>query len=388
MLRAQIVRPSSQRFGLVFAAAIVSLALSGCSLFSFNSPEKPLTTRDLNTRILVYEFADRFATDVTQTSDAIAAADVEPEIRLSALQWKISAVAANQRAATQIAPQMALLDSWALAIQMRFFLVEGAGAKLFGAKQGDAIATAEGLVVQIEAIGARVTPAKELQRYRTFVAEYAAAHPLADLSFVRGSVVEPWTQASGAEVRLVDSLGTISEAVSDLGSRMRLYGDRGPSLALWQSELALRRSGYNGERLDAALRRLDERMERLTAMTESAPEALRESTRALRVAMGDVAHEFGVSVDSLMKSLHEERSALTADFSTERAEFVKAFDEQRASVTKDAERVVTATVTSVGQEVRALVRQALFLVILLTVILLGLPFVAGYWVGRARTQRA
>ena len=55
----------------------------------------------------------------------------------------------------------------------------------------------------------RLIAPREFPRYQQFVDSYTRAHPLQDLDFMRASVVELWSQSSPADVKLVDSLGTI-----------------------------------------------------------------------------------------------------------------------------------------------------------------------------------
>jgi hypothetical protein len=57
---------------------------------------------------------------------------------------------------------------------------------------------------------------------------------------------------------------------------------------------------------------------------------------------------------------------------------------QRKALTADAGRLADQVVRSSGAEVRHITREALLLAIVLAVVLLGLPFAAGYFAGRAR----
>jgi hypothetical protein len=141
------MNPSAARWArLPRALAFVGLGIlaagvAGCSLLSLRSPEKPLSTRDLNARILTHEYSARFITGVAQTADQTAAASA-PDVRLNALRSKIAAAGASEHAASQMAPTLSLLDSWALAEQMRDFLATGAGQALFGAQQPAAVSLA------------------------------------------------------------------------------------------------------------------------------------------------------------------------------------------------------------------------------------------------------
>jgi hypothetical protein len=63
---------------------------------------------------------------------------------------------------------------------------------------------------------------------------------------------------------------------------------------------------------------------------------------------------------------------------------VEALDAERAAVAADAAQLASQVVREAGEQARSLIRAALFGVIVLAVILLGLPFAAGYFLGRAR----
>src|SRR5256885_11796360 len=126
--------------------AAAALVVAGCPLITLKSPERPLSSRDLNARILTREFSYRFIAVVTQCADDIAAHDTDPEVLANALRWKIGAAAESQRAATRLAPMMALLDSWALASQMQQFLSPGQpGGALLGSRQEVAVTAASEL---------------------------------------------------------------------------------------------------------------------------------------------------------------------------------------------------------------------------------------------------
>src|SRR5579864_3470645 len=118
------------------AALLLLAALAGCSLLSFKSPERPLSTRDLNARILTRELSAQFVSAVVRCADGITATDKDPLVLDNTLRWEIAAIGESRRAATRMAPMMSLLDTWTLAVQMEAFTAEGApGAALFGTHQ-------------------------------------------------------------------------------------------------------------------------------------------------------------------------------------------------------------------------------------------------------------
>jgi hypothetical protein len=364
---------------LLRLAGLLALATSvaSCSLVSLKSPEKPLSTRDLNARVLTHEYSAHFIAVVEQTADEISAATQDPVVRRNALRWKIIATEQSERAASQMIPMMGLLDAWALSLQMQQYLTDGAGRALFASQQPLAVTVAGTLAEQAQELARRLTAADEFKHDQQFIDDYASARPLASLEFVRASIVDLWTQDSGAQVRLVDSLGTVPEALANAGDLVRMYGDTGPSQLLWRAQLAAQDSGLSGRDLQTALQRLDERMAVLSVMADETPKLVNRVVR-------DVGTRFNASWIEIMGALHTEGRTLSDSVSDQRHAAVEALDAERAAVAVDAAQLASQVVREAGEQARSLIRAALFGVIVLAVILLGLPFAAGYFLGRAR----
>ena len=367
---------------LVRVATLAALMASvvSCSLISWKSPEKPLSTRDLNARILTHEYSAHFIAAVEQTADQISAATEDPAVRLNALRWKIAASDKSQRAASQIAPMMGLLDTWALSVQMQQYLADGAGRTLFATQQPLAVTLAAELAGQAQELAGRLTAPDEFDHDQRFIDGYVRAHPIDSLEFARASIVDLWTHDTGAQVRLVDSLGTVPEALADAGDLLRMYGDTGPSQLLWKAQLAAQESGLSGKELQLALQRLDERMAALSVMADETPNLVKGVVR-------DVRMRFNTSWAEMLGALHAEGRTLSASVSDERQAAVEAVDVERAAVAADAARIASQVIREAGEEARRLIREALFVVIAMAVVLLGLPFAAGYFVGRARRSQ-
>ena len=369
----------------VLACGALLLGASGCSLLSFKSPERPLSTRDLNARILTRETAAQFVAGVNRVASDIAASESDPGVLENALRWEIAAVGESRRAATRMAPMMSLLDSWAFARQLQLFTAEGApGGALFGAHQQAVRDLSDAYAEDTATLTRRLSSAQEFARYRSFVDRYVREHPLADLRFSRASVVGLWSREQGAGTPLVDTLGTIPEALGDVAERLEIYGDTVPTQTMRRTELALSESGFARGDLKAALHQLDERLERLTAAAESAPQLVRGAEADVRASLHEVLMQLDGSARAAEETLHGERLALFAELQSERAALVAAVDQQRRALADDAARISGRVVHDAGVQLRDLAAEVLLLGMLLTVVLLGLPFGAGYLLGRAR----
>jgi hypothetical protein len=373
----------------LLACGVLLLTVAGCSLLTLKSPERPLAPRDLNARILTRELSMQFLAAVSRCADDIAATEHDPQVLDDSLRFEIGAVAESRRAATRMAPLMSLLDTWALAAQLEAFTAPGApGGALFGAHQGAVRDLTANFAGDTQGLAQRLLTPQELATWQAFVAQYAREHPLADLNFARVSVIELWSRAQQGSTPLIDTLGTIPEALADASDRLEIYGDTVPPQLMRATQLALRQSGYAQSDVQAALRRLDERLERLTAVAESAPELVHGAEAEVRASLREVLERLEASSRAAGETLHAERAALFADLQSERQAVVAAVDAQRRALAEDATRVSASVVKDAGAQLRDLAAEVLLLLIVLAVVVLGLPFVAGYLVGRARGSRA
>ena len=361
----------------VGALAALALGLAGCSLVTLKSPEKPLSARDLNARILTHEFAARLIFAVEQTADEIAAGTVDTHIQLNTLRWKIAVASASDRAASQMAPMLGLLDTWALATQMRDFLDSGPGNTLFGSQQPRAVKVATDLAHEAEDMARSLGPSQEFQHELRFVHDYAIAHPIESLDFARASIVELWAKETGTQTKLVDTLGTVPEAMAQTSDMMRMYGNTIPSQMLWRAQLAAQNSGFSSKDVQTALQRLDERLARLSAMADATPDLVNGVVR-------DVRKQVDTSWVELLETVRNERVAFAAVVSQEREATLKDVDAERQALAADVTRISSQAISDAGTQIRRLVREALSLVIVLAIVILGLPFTAGYLLGRAR----
>ena len=215
---------------------------------------------------------------------------------------------------------------------------------------------------------------------------YAHEHPLEDLRLVRPSVVELWSRQQGTEVKLIDSIGTIPQAMADMSDRLQIYGDMVPSQVMWKTQLALGEAGYSGGDVHAALKDLDGRLAALTALADATPEHVHEAVLDLRRSLLEVIDRLDAAGAGTLARVGAERGAMLADLRVEREATLAALDAQRKAITLDAARIANDIVTSSGDQARRFAREVLLLLIVLTALVLSLPFVAGYLVGRAASH--
>jgi hypothetical protein len=366
------------------APLLALLTLAACSLVSIKSPEIPLTAREQEARLLTRDYAGHLASTMTHLIDDTVQSNADPAIRSQALRLKLGVVTESTHASTGLSPIGSLLDTWAFAVQLRDFLVSGAGANLLGPAQDDVTHGATQLADEADALARKVT-GDDYARYQTFVTRYAFRYPLESADCVRPSVLSTWIVEENDTAPL-RAVGTVAQALGDVSDRLRIYSEQVPSMSLWQAERALDRAGVDAASYRTALRNMDAQLQKISALAETSPALAREAITEVRSGLRETSERMDRSLMQMLQSLRVEREALAANITTQREGLTAALDVQRARLTEDASQIAARAVDTSWRELRKLVREALLLISLLTLLLLGLPFAAGYMVGRQRRK--
>ena len=367
------------------APFLTGLALAGCSLLTIKSPEIPLTPREQEARLLTRDYAAHFSTTVIHLIDDAAHGSSDAAFRSQALRLKLAAVTEITRASTGLSPIASLLDTWAFSLQFRDFLVTGAGAELLGSAQSDVRLGATLLATEADTLARKVADS-DYPRYHAFVLSYAERYPLESPDLARPSVLSAWISEEHDKNPL-HAEGTVAQALGDVSDRMRIYSERLPAMSLWQAELALDRAGFDDGSFRAAFQNIDTQLAKISKLAETSPELAHEAIAELRGSLLATSDRLDASGMQMLRTLRTEREALAANIATERESAVAAFDIELARVSADAAQISARAVDASWREIHKLVREALLLTILMMLVLLGLPFGAGYLLGRHRLGR-
>jgi hypothetical protein len=347
---------------------------------TIKSPETPLTAREQEARLLTRDYAAHFAGTVTHLIEDAARGEPNPAIRTQALRLKLGAVEEMTRASTGLSPIASLLDTWAFSLQFRDFLTVGAGAELLGNAQSEVRVGAAQLAAEADELARRVSD-NDYARYHSFVLSYAERHPLENADLARPSVLSAWIIGERDKNPLHEA-GTAAQALGDVSDRMRIYAERVPVMSLWQAELALDRAGFDDASYRTALRDIDAQLVRISKLADTSPELAHEAIAELRGSLRTSSDRLDDSWRQMLRTLRVEREALAANIAAEREGVVTAFDAERTQIAADAAQIADRAIETSWRELRKLVREALLLTILLTLVMLGLPFAAGFLLGK------
>ena len=181
----------------------------------------------------------------------------------------------------------------------------------------------------------------------------------------------------------VPPAGTGSEALSDVAERLQIVGQQIPDELRWRISLETERLETELARTGLTLNLAETNLQRIAEAAGSSPGMLTNAVLDLRLAFLPVLEQFQAQWGTTTRTLQTERQALTATFAAERAVVLKAVDDQRAAVMRETQAMVHDVVDRSLTEVRRVVRDVLFYGLLLSVVILGVPFLLGFLVGRA-----
>ncbi|MEZ8155800.1 chemotaxis protein [Vibrio splendidus] len=380
---------------------VLSIVLSGCSLLEvkLDTQTTPLTQQELNARIMTREYAKMFFMRVEDSADLIAQSyPADDTLHQSyVLLWKIHAEQGLQQAAYQTSPMSALIDSWVFTAQMNQFYRQGDGADLFATD--DAVETARFLDQEAEKLAKGVLNSSDFKNSKVFVAQFAASHPFKDLTFRSTPAYREWLSYLGKdESQIVQSLGTMPEAMSDASDRLSLMADQTPKLMSWKAELVALNSSLTGEDLSMTLESLRQTSASMQDFIENNPEYMQTLASIMSTKMQPLLNDLSDKTDQKLAMLTEERVALEKMVTREREALVEMIAKERIEIagivtserelfTQDLDRVSQEVVVLAIDKLMALIKSVIIYFILFILVVFFAPLGIGYWLGKRTINR-
>lgn len=373
---------------MLIMCVLYGVITGGCSLITIESPAEPLPERDLNARMLTREYAFIFTNSIAEEANRIFGESEDIDVQIAVLRWKINASAVGLVSATQISPMLSLLDTWAFTVQMQEFLSAEAQIGLFGDDQASAVRVSEDLTARIRDIARSTTTRDEFVYFNDLVSTYTAEYPLTDLGFERVPIMASHMLQGDDDLFQITTVGTAAEAMSDIADRMRLYGDLVPQASRWQLDLLMLESGVTSEDISAAVRRMDSHMSRLADFTDASPAMLDKASRDLAIIARRTSVDMQNSAIAIVQAITREREAIIRELDGQSETLYDTVDRQRAALTDDMERISADMTNLVFERTDRLVSTAGIYIIFLYIVFFTMPFVAGFFVGKARGRSA
>jgi hypothetical protein len=375
----------------LIALSLTSITLmSSCSLFKvdLNTGVEPLPAKELNTRILMHEFGIVFSNKVEQLADSIMKTTKDKDIKMNALYWKINAIAMSRQVIFQTVPYASLVDTWTFCKQQSDFVRVGNGSDLFGDFQPRVIEVAGKLEEKVSMIARAVSTGREYNSYEKFVNEYAALHPFEDVYFNRGSILSELNKSLGIPDSVaVKTVGTMPETMSDLSSRINDMADKVPKMAKWKTEAYLYESGVDSLDVKALMDSINMLAGQISYIAENSPELLDSAIMKLNEELTPLVNKLDRRWGETLWKLGNERMALMESLDEQRVALSETLAEERAVIMSDLQLLSKDLVELSWVHIKQLLFKALFLILLILIVMLGLPFGLGYVTGKTLARR-
>ncbi|WP_394144425.1 chemotaxis protein [Vibrio atypicus] len=361
------------------------VSMSGCSLLEvkLDSQTTPLTKQELNMRLMTREYTQQFFAQVEQTADVISLQyDAQDKFHQSyVLLWKINAEEGIQRAAYQVSPMAALIDSWVFTVQMEQFFTQGPGKDLF--ESDDARKTASALSQEFEKLAQSSLKGNSFKTSKQFVVEFAEQHPFQDLTFIRTPAYRAWLESQQiSEDDAVTTLGTMPEAMGDVSDRLSLVSEQTPKLMTWKAQLIAMNSSISGEQLTATLESLQATSESFQDFVENNPEYMQNLAQQMAIELKPLVNDIDKKTELRLDQLSEERKALEAMVARERAEIALIISTERAKFAQDLDTISQDVITLAMDKVVELIKSTIIYFILFIVAIFFAPLGLGYMLGK------
>lgn len=389
---------ATSQFAVIWLLTVI---LSGCSLLEvkLDSQTTPLTKQELNARILTREYAKNFFTQVESSADQIALAYPSSDIihQSYLLLWKIHAEQGLQQSAYQTVPLAGLIDSWVFATQMEEFFVKGKGKDLFSGNFAQQ--TAVQLSLEANQLARSVLSARDYETSVQFVREFSQTNTFKDITFKRVPAYRQWLAFIGKdESEVVQTLGTMPEAMGDASERLSLMAEQTPKLMSWKAELVAMNSALSGEDLSLTLASLRNTSSSLQDFIKNNPEYMQSLAKIMSAEMQPLLDDLSVKTDqklsvlsderiALEKMIERERNALIVMVEKERLEIAGIVSKERALFVDDLDRLSQDVVTLAIDKLMELIKSTIIYFVLFILVVFFAPLTVGYWLGKRATNK-
>ena len=384
----------TSKFFSIFLSLFV---LNGCSLLELKieSQSVPLTTVELNTRILTRAYSKHFFSEVESAADKISAMYPKDDTlhQSYVLLWKIHAEEGLQHAAYQVSPTISLIDTWVFAAQMeQFFSDDGKGADVFEGNLD--FKTSQLLHVDIEALAKKLLPSSEFNEAKDFIAQFVADHPFDSVAMRRTPALKAWLADQNIdETEAVATLGSMPEALGDVSDQLSLVSEQTPKIMTWKAQLIAMNSNLNGDDINKTMESLRNTSESFQDFVNNNPEYMQNLAEQMSLQLQPLLDDLDNKTDDKLNQLSAERIALEAMVARERQELVNMVERERKAIavivsqerekfTQDLDQVSQDVLTLAMDKVIDLIKSTIIYFILFILAIFFAPLGLGYFLGK------
>ncbi len=342
---------------LILIGLIVALA-TGCQTIQYESRLMKKNKAEgvrynksaTELRIYLDELAGVFTGTIEQSADHIIAASPASEIKRHALLWKINGIPAAYRALFQPDPAIAIIDAWALSMQMVDYFERGSGKADFGQWHSIARDASRKVETRIMETVASFTPDVDISPLQLKIQTWVSEHPIERDFIFRDSVAPQLASIIGDQAMdTFQTVGTVAVSMEELGDQASTYMNLLTKQARWQAELMVSETA-NRRDIEGGLAMLAElaaSVNRLSPIAEQIPELMAREREAFFGTLQQERIEVLSDIErqrlETMLFLTRERSTIIDDLKSERQALVEILQSERTAILQsiDAQRMAT-----------------------------------------------
>lgn len=368
----------------------ILLFMNSCSLIKIESEQKPLGLVDLNTRLLTQGFANTAMDRIEQAADSIHnLSKEEKNVQLNTIHWKIQTSEELGKISFQTEPRIALVDTWSYFLEVRNSLENPHLEQIFGAHKPIALDAVNQNIEEIKKIATSVLGKDEYKRIKEFVEDYANNTPLLlQKEFKHKSVRQSYLEFNKIPDSIaVQTVGTLSEVVSDATNRFGYYSDAAGKRFNWKTELFLQERGLDSLDFEAKMAEIDRQFQRLIVVAENSPETIEQAIKEFRNNISPLFRNLNYEIGAAMQSLSSDVQSVDTMLERERIALDSIIERERKALTKKADDLVNTGIENAFDGLGKTIRKSILYFILLFIVVLGLPFYLGYLTGKRKTNK-
>jgi hypothetical protein len=312
-------------------------------------------------RICLDDLTGVFTGTIEQAADHIIAASPGNEIKRHALLWKINGIPAAYRALSQPDPAIAIIDTWALSMQMVDYFEHGPGKADFGLWHPIANEASRKLETRVMEMVASGLPNGNVDPLQQKIQTWVLEHPIERDFIYRDTVAPQLASIIGDQAMdAIQTVGTLAIGVEELADRFAAHMDLLTKQARWQAELLVAETASRPDIEGglAMIAELTDSINRFAPIAEQSAELIAREREALfenlRQERIDVLSNIERQRMETMSFLIGERSTIVHDLKSERRTITDILQLEREAILRSIEAQRMATLTefeSVGNRI-------------------------------------
>ncbi len=364
-------------FTEILLSAALAVALTGCSLLKFSlDTGDELPKSEARVRVMTRGLYYGLSNEVIAAADSIARSD-DPKIRIRAIRWKIRATRAAVSAAMQGIPDVALADTWILFRRMESSFDATPDSMLFGPYSDYAREAVRRMTLRVDSVAHDALDGERYRLMKEYVGRYIAENPLSE-GEVPPNTTLAWIEFMNEHGKdLSYATGSIADVVSDMSDRMTGQTGQAMNTLSWTKdiiEIEWQRDS-TAQAVQRQLDSLESNFERIVVVMENIPQI---SDTVLAV--------FNVHVETMMRTFERSLDNAFGQIDRQRNEIQRFVSAEREAAIEQGRGIADSVTAQVMDRIMASVGRIALWTIALALIVLGLPFAAGYWVGTFRER--